>query len=257
MWWPVNTSSPISIDSCATMPLPRPMRHRSPIDTAVSYASSCDGAIAGRERDVRPDDRVGADPHVPLAVERRDREADRSAPAERTELPRPPVIGADGADALRSRVRPLERLPARRPTRDTTSHPGSAPVTVASVCPHPPGDVRMRRCASAAHVGRLAGVVAVAASHSRSPGAAQVAARRDRRPARASTRRTARRVTASIGQGGVGPDLAGVVADKYPNIEDQIAVVTDGKGQMPSWRGDLTPKEIRKVVEYTRTGLGQ
>ncbi len=59
------------------------------------------------------------------------------------------------------------------------------------------------------------------------------------------------------GQGGVGPALAGVVADKYPNIEDQIAVVTNGKGRMPSWRGDLTPKEIRKVVEYTRTGLGQ
>ena len=59
------------------------------------------------------------------------------------------------------------------------------------------------------------------------------------------------------GQGGVGPALAGVVATKYPNIEDQIAVVTNGKGEMPSWRGDLTPKEIRKVVEYTRTGLGQ
>ena len=59
------------------------------------------------------------------------------------------------------------------------------------------------------------------------------------------------------GQGGVGPELAGVVADKYPDIKDQIAVVTNGKAQMPAWRGDLTPKEIRKVVEYTRTGLGQ
>ncbi len=59
------------------------------------------------------------------------------------------------------------------------------------------------------------------------------------------------------GQGGVGPELAGVVVDKYPNVDDQIAVVTNGKGEMPSWRGDLTPKEIRKVVEYTRTGLGQ
>ena len=58
------------------------------------------------------------------------------------------------------------------------------------------------------------------------------------------------------GQGGVGPALAGVVATKYPNIEDQIAIVTNGKGAMPSWRGELTPKEIRKVVEYTRTGLG-
>ena len=58
------------------------------------------------------------------------------------------------------------------------------------------------------------------------------------------------------GQGGVGPALAGVVATKYPNIEDQIAIVTNGKGEMPSWRNKLTPKEIRKVVEYTRTGLG-
>ena len=59
------------------------------------------------------------------------------------------------------------------------------------------------------------------------------------------------------GQGGVGPELAGVVTTKYPNIEDQIAIVTNGKGEMPAWRGELTAEEIRKVVEYTRTGLGQ
>jgi len=59
------------------------------------------------------------------------------------------------------------------------------------------------------------------------------------------------------GQGGVGPELAGVVATKYPNVEDQIAIVTKGKGGMPSWRNTLTPKEIRTVVDYTRTGLGQ
>ena len=59
------------------------------------------------------------------------------------------------------------------------------------------------------------------------------------------------------GQGGVGPALAGVVADKYPNIDDQIAVVTNGKSTMPAWRGRLTPAEIRKVVVYERTKLGQ
>jgi mono/diheme cytochrome c family protein len=59
------------------------------------------------------------------------------------------------------------------------------------------------------------------------------------------------------GQGGVGPALAGVLVDKYPNVEDQIAVVTDGRSAMPAWRGKLTPQEIRKVVEYTRTELGQ
>ena len=36
-----------------------------------------------------------------------------------------------------------------------------------------------------------------------------------------------------------------------------LALVTNGKGAMPASRGDLTAKEIRKVVEYTRTGLGQ
>jgi mono/diheme cytochrome c family protein len=59
------------------------------------------------------------------------------------------------------------------------------------------------------------------------------------------------------GQGGVGPAIAGAMVEKYPNIEDQITVVSEGRGQMPAWRGELTPKEIRKVVEYTRTGLGQ
>ena len=59
------------------------------------------------------------------------------------------------------------------------------------------------------------------------------------------------------GQGGVGAALAGVVVEKYPNIEDQITLVSEGKDEMPAWRGELTPKEIRKVVEYTRTGLGQ
>jgi len=58
------------------------------------------------------------------------------------------------------------------------------------------------------------------------------------------------------GQGGVGPRLAGVMETKYPDIEDQIAVVTDGTGRMPAFRGNLSTAEIRKVVEYERTGLG-
>jgi cytochrome c oxidase subunit II len=57
------------------------------------------------------------------------------------------------------------------------------------------------------------------------------------------------------GQGFVGPSLIGI-ADKYTNIDDQIAVVAIGKNLMPAWRGQLTPEEIRKVVEYTRAGLG-
>src|SRR5262245_62872816 len=48
------------------------------------------------------------------------------------------------------------------------------------------------------------------------------------------------------GQGFVGPALAGLMVDKYPNVDDQIAVVTDGRRSMPSFGGRLTAAEIRK-----------
>jgi mono/diheme cytochrome c family protein len=38
-----------------------------------------------------------------------------------------------------------------------------------------------------------------------------------------------------------------------PDAEDEIAVVTDGEGSMPSFDGRLSGDEIRQVVEYTRT----
>ena len=47
-----------------------------------------------------------------------------------------------------------------------------------------------------------------------------------------------------------------MVVDKYPDIEDQIAVVTNGTGTMPSFRGTLDAAEIRRVVTYERTKLG-
>ena len=59
------------------------------------------------------------------------------------------------------------------------------------------------------------------------------------------------------GQGAIGPALANVVAKKYPDIEDQIAVVTGGKGTMPAFGGKLSKQQIREVVEYTRTELGK
>ena len=57
------------------------------------------------------------------------------------------------------------------------------------------------------------------------------------------------------GQGAVGPQLAGRVTQRFPNIADQIALVTNGSGGMPSFSGKLSPQQIQKVVEYTRTGL--
>jgi mono/diheme cytochrome c family protein len=58
------------------------------------------------------------------------------------------------------------------------------------------------------------------------------------------------------GDGGIGPALAGEVADEFPDPADEIAVVTDGRNGMPAFDGRLTPEEIAQVVEYTRTDLG-
>ncbi|MBM3658518.1 MAG: cytochrome c [Actinobacteria bacterium] len=60
----------------------------------------------------------------------------------------------------------------------------------------------------------------------------------------------------AAGQGGVGPKLAGLMESAYPDIEDQIAVVTNGKATMPAWGSRLSAGQIRRVVEYERTGLG-
>jgi cytochrome c6 len=59
------------------------------------------------------------------------------------------------------------------------------------------------------------------------------------------------------GGGGRGPALGGgAVLARFPEVADQIAVVTDGRGGMPSFGGDLTPEQVEDVVDYTRTELG-
>ena len=56
------------------------------------------------------------------------------------------------------------------------------------------------------------------------------------------------------GGGGTGPRLAGgAAAKRFPAVADQITFVTDGSGAMPSFGGQLSPAQIRQVVEYTRT----
>lgn len=56
------------------------------------------------------------------------------------------------------------------------------------------------------------------------------------------------------GGGGRGPQLSdGRAAAAFPDIEDQVAVVTDGRGGMPAFGNRLTPEEIRAVVAYSRT----
>jgi mono/diheme cytochrome c family protein len=55
--------------------------------------------------------------------------------------------------------------------------------------------------------------------------------------------------------------LAGQVMRDFPNIDDEIAVVTNGRASpletMPSFTGVLTTAQIRDVVEYTRAQLGK
>ncbi len=58
------------------------------------------------------------------------------------------------------------------------------------------------------------------------------------------------------GSGGIGPRLAaGRVVANYPDPQDQIAVVTNGRGGMPAFAERLSPEEIAAVVAYTRTVL--
>jgi cytochrome c551 len=59
------------------------------------------------------------------------------------------------------------------------------------------------------------------------------------------------------GDGGTGPKLSdGAVVRAYPDIDDEIAVVTNGRGRMPAFKDrDMSADEIRAVVEYTRTQL--
>ncbi len=60
------------------------------------------------------------------------------------------------------------------------------------------------------------------------------------------------------GQGAIGPQLGdGAVAAAYPDIDDQIDVITDGRGQMPSFEDSLTEDEIRQVATYEREVLGR
>ena len=53
------------------------------------------------------------------------------------------------------------------------------------------------------------------------------------------------------GGGFVGPSLVDA-AQRYPEITDEIAVVTNGMGRMPAFGARLSAEQIKTVVEYTR-----
>jgi mono/diheme cytochrome c family protein len=58
------------------------------------------------------------------------------------------------------------------------------------------------------------------------------------------------------GNGGLGTKLAGVVANRYPDIDDQKAVIENGKGSMPAWKDKLSDDDITAVARYEREVLG-
>jgi mono/diheme cytochrome c family protein len=55
--------------------------------------------------------------------------------------------------------------------------------------------------------------------------------------------------------------LAVRVRTDFPNVDDEIAVVTNGRVSsfetMPSFAGALTTTQLREVVQYTREQLGR
>lgn len=58
----------------------------------------------------------------------------------------------------------------------------------------------------------------------------------------------------SDGGGGLGPQLSGGrAAQRFPNIADQIGVITNGRGGMPAFGSRLSEAEIQAVADYTRT----
>jgi cytochrome c551 len=59
------------------------------------------------------------------------------------------------------------------------------------------------------------------------------------------------------GSGGVGPKLAdGAIAAKYPNIQDEIDIVTNGRNAMPAFKDrNMSREQIEAVVRYTREKL--
>jgi mono/diheme cytochrome c family protein len=60
------------------------------------------------------------------------------------------------------------------------------------------------------------------------------------------------------GQGGVGPTFNdGKLLRDFPNVDAQVAFVEQGKGVMPSFRGQLTTSQLHAVVRYEREVLSK
>jgi mono/diheme cytochrome c family protein len=60
------------------------------------------------------------------------------------------------------------------------------------------------------------------------------------------------------GEGDIGPKLnGGAVTRDFPNVDAEVDVVTYGRSGMPAFANQLSPEQVRAVVEFTRTDLQQ
>jgi len=58
------------------------------------------------------------------------------------------------------------------------------------------------------------------------------------------------------GAGGTGPKLSeGAVVAKFPEFDDQVTIIRNGKNGMPSFAGALSDEQIEAVTRYTREVL--
>jgi cytochrome c oxidase subunit 2 len=57
------------------------------------------------------------------------------------------------------------------------------------------------------------------------------------------------------GQGGTGPQLAGIAEKLTP--AQHVSVVLNGRGGMPKWESSLDDDQIAAIVNYERTALGK
>ena len=60
-----------------------------------------------------------------------------------------------------------------------------------------------------------------------------------------------------LGGGGAGPQLNdGRMLVAYPDLTQQVAVISNGQGGMPAFGSRLDASEIEAVARYTREALG-
>lgn len=59
------------------------------------------------------------------------------------------------------------------------------------------------------------------------------------------------------GGGGVGPAIAGVLEERYPDIAEHIAIIENGRSgtNMPAFKDRLSAEEIEAVARYEREVL--